>query len=385
MTSIDGVRVLNEDEIPDLVVGVEWNQNTDDWTRINEFGDSLYVTTEDFDRLPSWRLRRCTLADNGVVNNYGANPRGDGLDLTGADGQVMVEIPKFYVKSRSPAANIYRWWISPVPKTGFELHPGFVQRGGIERDNVYYGAYEAHWNAGTAKLESITGATVDNNKTIATFRTNAGARGPRWGITNIWALSAVQLLYYIEYANANSQAQIGPGITDMAAGQVTGYDNADTNIGVNGTGTGVTGGAVSPAVYRGIENIWGNYWAFVDGYNALDTEYRIIRRDGTGIFADALAFGDYEASVAVPITSDGYISNIHYEDLLKYLVVPSAVGGSSTTYLCDYLYAHDLAEVNILISGGSWASAGLAGVAYRYSADLAAYVALNVGGRLEFV
>ncbi|MBC8522180.1 MAG: hypothetical protein H8D26_09400, partial [Methanomicrobia archaeon] len=151
------------------------------------------------------------------------------------------------------------------------------------------------------------------------------------------------------------------------------------------TGTGVTGGAVSPAVYRGIENIWGNYWAFVDGYNALDTEYRIIRRDGTGIFADALAFGDYEASVAVPITSDGYISNIHYEDLLKYLVVPSAVGGSSTTYLCDYLYAHDLAEVNILISGGSWASAGLAGVAYRYSADLAAYVALNVGGRLEFV
>jgi len=385
MTSIDGVRVLNEDEIPDLVVGVEWNQNTDDWTRINEFGDSLYVTTEDFDRHPSWRLRRCTLADNGVVNSYGSNPRGDGLALDGTDGQVMVEIPKFYVMSRSPAANIYRWWVSPVPKTGFELHPGFVQRGGIERDALYYGAYEAHWNAGSAKLESITGATVDNNKNISTFRANAAARGPRWGITNIWALSAVELLYYIEYANANSQATIGPGITGMDAGQVTGYDNADTNIGVNGTGTGVTGGAVSPAVYRGIENLWGNYWTFVDGYNAVDTEYRIIRRDGTGILQDALAIGDYEASIAVPITGGGYISNVHYEDLLKYLFVPSALGGSTTTYLCDWLYAHDPTEVNISLSGGCWDNPTTAGIAFRSWHYVLVHAAAEMSGRLEFV
>ena len=385
MTSINGIEVGRRVRTG-APIGVEWNQNTDDWTRINEYGNSISVTTEDFDNHAVWgELKRCTLADNGSVNHYGANPRGDGLDLTGADGQVMVEIPKFYVMSLSPAPNVYQWWVSPVPKTGFELHPGFLQRGGIERDNIYYGAYEAHWNAGTAKLESITGATVDNNKTIATFRTNAAARGPRWGITNIWALSAVQLLYYIEYANANSQATIGPGITGMVAGQVTGYDSADTNIGVNGTGTGVTGGAVSPAVYRGMENVWGNYWTFVDGYNALDTEYRIIRRDGTGIFADALALGDYEASIAVPITSNGYISNIHYEDLLKYLFVPSAVGGSSTTYLCDHSYAHDLAEVNILMSGGHWTFAGAAGVAFRHSAYALADTSTNVSGRLEYV
>ncbi|MBC8521956.1 MAG: hypothetical protein H8D26_08240, partial [Methanomicrobia archaeon] len=151
------------------------------------------------------------------------------------------------------------------------------------------------------------------------------------------------------------------------------------------TGTGVTGGAVSPAVYRGMENVWGNYWTFVDGYNALDTEYRIIRRDGTGIFADALALGDYEVSIAVPITSNGYISNIHYEDLLKYLFVPSAVGGSSTTYLCDHSYAHDLAEVNILISGGHWTFAGAAGVAFRHSAYALADTSTNVSGRLEYV
>lgn len=388
MTSASGVAVTRE-EIAGHVRGVEFDQNIDQWLHIDEYGNYLQLSTKDFDEHPLWGgMRRCTLADDGTVNHYGSNPRGDGLTLDGTDGQVMVEIPKIFAKSLSPAANVYQWWFSDIPIPGFEVDPAWLMRGGIERDNIYYAAYEAHWNAGTAKLESITGATVDNNKKIATFRTNAEARGPRWGITNIWSLSAVQLLYYIEYANANSQTQIGAGITNGIAGQLTGLDNADTNIGVNGTGTG--DGAEddkTPAVYRGIENLWGNYWTFVDGYNALDTEYRIIRRDGTGIFQDVLAYGDYEVSVAVPYTvSDNYIVNIEYEDLLKYLFVTDGTiaGASSTTYLCDYWYAHDAAEVNLLISSGNWAAAGRAGVAGRSSWSVLTYADASVGGRLEF-
>lgn len=385
---IDEVYKLGE-EISGLIYGVQWNQNTDEWTRIDEFGNPLKVTQADFDRHPLWGgMRRCTLADDGSVNHYGSNPRGDGLTLDGTEGQAMVEMKKMFVKSRSPSANVYQWWVSPAPRVCFEVHPAWLMRGGIERDNIYFGAYEAHHD-GVSKLESITGATVDNNKTIATFRTNAEARGPRWGITNIWSLNAVQLLYYIEYANANSQTQIGRGIVDAGAGSNTGADSMDSSpqMGVNGTGSGSGTDGLTPIAYRGIENLWGNYWTFVDGYLALDTEYRIIRRDGRGIFRDALAYGDYERSVAVPITSDGYISNIHYEDLLKYLFIASATAGSSTTYLCDQWQGHDDTppEVNILVSEGGWAEGDAVGVATRHSHNVAATAATTVGGRIEFI
>ncbi|HKM24459.1 MAG TPA: PKD domain-containing protein, partial [Corynebacterium sp.] len=73
------------------------------------------------------------------------------------------EIPKFYVASTNASTDqyrYYRWWISPDPADGFELHPAFVQRGGIERDNIYVGSYEATLRVlsdGTLALDSRSG------------------------------------------------------------------------------------------------------------------------------------------------------------------------------------------------------------------------------------
>ena len=464
------------EEVAGLVYGVEWNQTTDEWKRIDEFGNPLTLTTTDFDRHPLWGgMRRCTLADDGSVNHYGSNPRGDGLALDGTDGQVMVQMPKMYVKSQSPSSNVYRWWATAAPRESFEVHPAWLQRGGVERDYIYTGAYEAHYD-GVSKLESITGAAVDNTQTIGTFRTRASARGTRWGITNIWSLSAVQLLYYIEYANANSQSMIGRGIVDVVGAVETGFGDIDTAVGVNGTGEGtynvlffdagtdvfnigatVTGGTTlatgtvvavtvtgggwgtndavgylkissvsstsfqnneaitddggapgaatinstsvtpannAPISYRGIENLWGNYYTFIDGYNAVDTEYRLIKREGTGLLQDDLAYGDYEASVATPLVGtgapnwyvDGYIENIEYEELLKYCFIPSSVtGGSSTSHLCDYFYSHEAKEVNILLSGSYWAHTVRTGVSSLKSNSGSADAHASQSARLGFV
>lgn len=390
-----GTRHATIDPISSYVIGVEWNQATDTWKRIDINGSELSVPylystwSEFFDNHLIWgNIRRCTLADNGTVNHYGSNPRGDGLDLTGADGQVMVEIPKCYVKAANPSQNVYQWWFSRYPVSDFVLDPAFKQRGGTERDYIYVGAYEANNDGGTPnKLRSITGAAVDNNKTIATFRTNAENRGStRWGIMNIHTLSLIRRLFYVEYAGADSQSLIGRGIVDASAGSNTGADSADTNIGVNGTGTGTGTDGLTPIVYRGIENLWGNYWQFIDGYNAVDAEYRIIKRDGTGTFQDTLAAGDYEASSAAPIAADGYQSNILYEDnQMKLLLIPNAVAGTSTSHLYDYFYAHDAGETNILLFGGGWDFAGRAGLASLYSSCVASCVASGLGGRLEFV
>jgi hypothetical protein len=125
------------------VMGVEWNQSTDTWRNIDEYGNTVTPSAEYFNLHPVWGgMRRCLLSSAGVPS-YGSNPRGDGLDLTGASGRVMVEIPRFYVKTQSPAANVYRWWISPDSRAGFVVHPAFKQRGGTERSKIYVGAYAA--------------------------------------------------------------------------------------------------------------------------------------------------------------------------------------------------------------------------------------------------
>lgn len=394
--TVDGVEV--SDTIPgyDSIIGVEWNQGTDIWRRIREDGSEITAIPAGtslafFDSHSVWgNIRRCTLADDGSVNNYGSNGRGDGLTLDGTDGQVMVEIPKFWIKAANPSANVYQRWISPVAKTGFEVHPFFRQRGGgAGRDYAYYGAYEAYNDGGAPnKLMSMTGAVQAVSTTIGNFRTYAENRGSaRWGITSIWALSAIQSLFYIEYAGADSQSLIGRGNVDTGGKVNTGADSTDTNIGTNGTGTGTGVDGATPIAYRGIENLWGNVYGFVDGYNCLadNSAYRLINRDGTGTFADALA-ATCEDSTAAPTQTDGYVKNIVYEDLLKYLMLSDGTaGGTAATYLYDQFYAHDVGELNILLSGGSWAYGDKAGVACLHSNDVATVVFTSVGARLEFV
>lgn len=372
------------------IIGVEWNKNTDTWTRIDLHGAPYLGPTFDFDAHSPWQdIVRCTLNVDGSENEVSANGKGDDISLDGSTGRVMVRIPKFYVNADNSITNVYRWWISPAAYTGFEVHPAFVQRGGTERDYIYVGAYESG-DDGANKLESETGDVITVSQTISTFRTwaeNINAGDTRWGIMSMWPLSAVRLLYYIEYANANSQTTIGRGVVDVGAKVNTGAGGIDANLATNGTGTGTGTSGATPIAYRGIENFWGNTWQFIDGYEAHDApnKYRIIKRDGSGTFRNPFQAGDYETSVATPITMDGYQSNIIYEDLLKYLLIPNAVAGSTTSNLCNYFYAHDAAEVNILLFGGDWDDADKAGVASLDSHYVASVVGTAMGARLEFV
>ena len=71
-------------------------------------------------------------------------------------------------------------------------------------------------------------------------------------------------MYYIEYADADSQTTIGKGITGAAAKSVTGDDGIDANLATNGTGTGTGVDDETPVAYRGMENLWSNVRNFID-------------------------------------------------------------------------------------------------------------------------
>ena len=92
-------------------------------------------------------MRRCVMNDAGVVQYYldpsDSTKKSDGItasDLTGGDGQVMVEIPKFYHRY-SYSGTTHTHDISLYPLTGFTVHNMFVKNG-VEVDYRYIGAYE---------------------------------------------------------------------------------------------------------------------------------------------------------------------------------------------------------------------------------------------------
>jgi hypothetical protein len=80
-------------------------------------------------------MRRCVLNADGTVNYYldpnNSALKEDGITpsvLDGTDGNVMVEIPKFYYQyTLVGTLNTFR--VSRVPLPGYTLHPAFVKAG----------------------------------------------------------------------------------------------------------------------------------------------------------------------------------------------------------------------------------------------------------------
>lgn len=167
------------------------------------------VGANDFELLEPWsKCRLCNLSDAGLVNAY----QGDvGFILDGTNGQVMVEIPKFWYRVEKQTDS-WEWVVSPIAQPGFAPHPAFVTNG-IERSRIYVSAYLGAEVGG--KLVSTTGVLPQYDKTRAQFRTLGRARGTGWGIMDFTSYSALQLLLLVMTANFDAQTVVGKGIAEM--------------------------------------------------------------------------------------------------------------------------------------------------------------------------
>jgi len=131
----------------DKFIGVTWNESADTYARTGLLAGVAVGSSPGDPALPlQSRMRRCILSDAGVVQYYlqsnDSTKKADGTasDLTGADGQVMVEIPAFWLRY-SYTGTTHRWDISPYPIAGFTLHPAFMKNG-VAVSNRYMSAYE---------------------------------------------------------------------------------------------------------------------------------------------------------------------------------------------------------------------------------------------------
>jgi len=355
-------------------------------------------------------MKRCLLRDDRTVNYY-LNPTNSALKadgsasvLTGADGMVMVEIPKFYVKY-SHVGNVHNWAISAIPQVGYTVHPAFILDG-VEVDYRYMGAYDAcvwttgttyqsglnyddnvgsglNWDTATAKLASVSGIYPAVGINRAETRTLAANRGTTWRQTDYELHAAVQLLYLIEYGSFDSQTKIGAGNTAVALGYPA-PSNAQTDsphsvAGKSNSIGNATGAAASTLrdtawmSYRGIENLYGNCWSWVDGINVNNNAAYIITSNIRSNLADDTATN--YTSVGTLANTSGYQTNLLATGTA---FLPISVG--EDYYITDNYY-QTAGWAAALVSGR--ASYGTsAGVFYFNSSFGFGFVDRGIGARL---
>ena len=394
-------------------MGLSWNESTDVYTRRGSLAGQAVSASPGNAMLPIHAaMRRCVMSDAGVVQYYldpdDSTKKADGsaASLDGTDGQVMVEIPKFYIKY-SYTTNVHTWDISLQPLSGFVAHPAFYKDGAWV-DYRYIGAYEgvgydnsaaAYIDCGTGAADNWSGTTIDTandklgsvsgfapmmDETRAEFRALASNRGAGWRQQDYFLTCAIQLLYLIEYADFDSQSTIGVGRTELSGGSwvkdsyigVTGKSNSDGNATAN------TGGDTNNAYmsYRGIENFYGNIYQWIDGVNINNNIPYVCNNEAQYTDDTATNYTRLQTIGGVDVTlhnADGWANTIAQ---IQTGFLAESVGASSSTQLCDYYYQSTGWRV---VRFGGYAASTLYAGAFRVSANVASSLDdVSIGGRL---
>ncbi len=283
---------------------------------------------------------------------------------------VMVKIPKFWFR-RYKSGNVEYLKIADKATTGFTLHPAF-KHGNVERDYFHIGAYKTSSNN-----KSVSGASPQVSQTRAAMRTNAKNKGTGWGLIDLTAYSAIEMLMLVEFATCNMQTAIGRGYCDGNSNSIA---SGSTNNVPNLTGRPAGTDGKVDVVWRGIEGFWGNIWEWVDGLNFNNGEYWFCN--------DPTKYADDTSTNYTKLSYNGttnwsgsYITALGLDTNNPFAMLPSAAGsGSETTYMCDACWSNT--GWRVFIHGGRWADGsfcGLFAAALNYSSS---YSLTYFGSRL---
>ncbi len=113
--------------------------------------------------------------------------------------------------------------------------------------------------------------------------------------------------------------------------------------------------------YRYVEDLWGNQWSIMA--DVLIQDYQTYTCKDPSKFADSIT-ADYEPLGYVNVNSEGYIKELGWDAEHPYVRLPIAVGGSSTTYFCDY-YWHN-SGLRVVYAGGYLNYGATAGLVFWY-------------------
>lgn len=414
------------EDIPDLeeryAYGVEWDtaSSSPDGVRVGNMQLHRELPIQS-------KMRMCEVDRLGAVTAASVSGMVQRLD-----GSIMTEIPEHWYKLYTNGTK-FRMMLSEIPLPGYNHIDKFYistyeacisrSEGKLWSENLY--AY----SDGNSSLNNLRGGdnTSDWDGTYRSllgrpvtnlirdqFRQAARKRGSGWEMYTYNAHKTLFWLFAVEYATLNSQkpfnaqkdangfAQggLGPGPTQMT--DWANFNNTNplipcgyTNEFGNGSGekayvvknaSGGTHATLMANRYRGIENPFGHIWKYTDGANIQvttgDSGLSILfTTDDPSNFSDTSYTGyDKKGNIC---RTNGYAKKMLLGEDGD--IVPTEVGGSSSTYWCDYYYTYTSANrMQVVLVGGNADFGSGAGLAHVHTHYAPSDAYRNVGSRLCF-
>lgn len=420
--------------------GVEWDTTVAD-PALTRIGNPLLHKS-----LPIQSQYKGCVANNGVVNYYldpndwSKKITGEDSVLDGTDGTVRVHTPKFYGKSGTNVQDSNKKWVrisaikmddtwieipemlidayrstvdtttSATPKAVSVVNTTAQFRGGGNRT-----ANDTYLDTDAFRSDLGKPRTNISRANMRTYATNAGSE--------MLCYEYYKWIFYwawvIEYATFNSQAAYNAELTAEGYHQGGLGDGVTTWDGTNwnnynsyypltpcgycnefGNFTGVKDLVIPETVvsetvtvatktfkvprWRGFDNPFGDIWTNLDGIilerTAANQPSSVYTTTDTSAFGDDNTAKGKMTVAGTEVASDGYIKAFDLGE--KGEIIPSAVGGSNTTYMCDYHYCNaSSTALRTLIVGGHANIGGAAGLGSFASNNGVGNVATSVGFR----
>ena len=410
--------------------GVEWDVTVSS-PELTRIGNPLLHKS-----LPIQSAYRGCVSNGTTINYYlyseNWNYKEDGVTpsvLDGTDGVVRVHTPKFYGKSGSNGNK--RWvrislvqiddsWVE-IPEMLIDAYRCTVDqstnkavsvvntsanyRGGSNRSE-----YDTYLSEVPCRSDLGKPRTSVSRATMRTYANNAGSE--------LLCYEYYKWIFYwnyvIEYANFNCQAAynaeltsdgyrqggLGAGVTTISSSYWNYYNGYDpltpcgyyNEIG-NNTGvkpmtviTPTTSGGDPTQTYtfsvprwRGFDNPFGDIWTNLDGI----VIQRAAANEPSNVYTSTTEFTDEVGTktvAGIEIASDGWTTAYDLGNTGE--IIPSKVGGSESTYMCDYHYCNaSYTGFRTLLVGGRANDGGPAGVGFFASYNAVSSVYANVGFR----
>ena len=308
-------------------------------------------------------------------------PDGSAIDIVFARKENrMVHFPKYYHKTVERSPGIWRTYISEQQ----------IDSDYIEEPEMLLGTFEAYTNT-DGTLLSAWGVTSTASQTMATFVSQAKSNGPLWGIGDYRSHATIARMFCAYYKTTNiSTSNSAIPCSGGTKRYNYGITGATITLG-NRDGKKATTSDTSyySTNFLGLEDCYYSKWEFVQGINILKGKYVVY--DG-GSFPDK-DVAELEAAGATNIRVVGYEPNPAATEVYngwtkavaqgKYGdVVPTAHGGSETTYYSDYSWFNPTGNRIFLRSG--YSDHGSRCGVFMASADASSVSWTFIGARLAF-
>lgn len=296
---------------------------------------------------------------------------------------LMVHFPKYYHKTIERSPGIWRTYISEQQ----------IDNDYIEEPELLLGTFEGIISDENGGALTSTGSSISAaSKTIAQFVAAAKVNGSMYGIGDYRSHATIARMFCAYYkttniSTSNSAIPCSGGTKRYNYGWTGGtkaLGNRDGKAAVNNDA------GYYSTNFLGLEDCYYSKWEFVQGINILKGKYVVY--DG-GSFPDK-DVAELEAAGATNIRVVGYEPNpaatAGYNGWTKAVaqgkygdVVPTAHGGSETTYYSDYSWFNPTGNKIFLRSGRS-DDGSRCGVFLASASRASSHSWANIGARLAF-